>query len=232
MLSSFSKFGVFFVFPKYMQAELKHRAIAAVKSRVNVLRAQGEKVTQEKVDEILVNALHRDGVALAANEDDAVHVLVSEAPRIGDEREVEGKFSKVVRRYLVHDNGTTRLVLESMLLPPAPSDTIVKEVFTVADSSLPAPTMSETEKNQKIAQLSEIELERGSSPARSVAYSPQDVDRVLHEDLLGKEMPPNQTPEEAHVTRAALEEAMFARDLEQGQARSAGKTLKTDGQRN
>jgi len=202
----------FFVFPPYMRAELKHRVIGTVKSRVNLMRAQGDKVTQEKVDEMIVEALHRDGVALAANEDDAVHILVPECPRLGDEREVEGKAAKVSRRYLMHDNGTTRVVIESLLLPPAPSDTLVKEIFTVADSRRPPPVMSETEKAQKISQLSEIAVQRGSEPVRAVAYTSQDVDKVLHEDLLGKEMPKDQTPEEAHATRAAMEEALFARD--------------------
>jgi len=200
------------VFPEYMREELKKRATQTVRSKVNLMRAQGEKVTQELVDEILVDALHRDGVALARNEEDAVHLLVgSEAPRIGDVRDVEGKQAKVVRRYLMPDNGVTMLVVLSEPLDPAYSDTLVKEFFSVYDEGLPPPVMSEEDIAKKRAEFAAAEIADATPVTRSehIAFNGDDLDRTLHEDLLGKPMPRDQTPEEEERTHAELQMAMM-----------------------
>lgn len=198
------------VFPEYLREELRAKAISAVKAGANLMRARGEKVTQERVDELLVTTLHREGLALCKNEEDAVHLLVSESPRIGDEVEAEGKPAKVVRRYLIFDpDGAIRLAVESQLLPPAPQDTIVKEVFAVANSSEPTPDISEDERNKLKAQYNQAEIMQATPAERPVAFNQQDVERILHEELLGTEMPKEQTPEEGTETRGRMEEAMF-----------------------
>ena len=213
------------MFPEHMHEELRKRTVTAVKAQVNLLRSQAVRVDRERLDDLLLEAITREGSALAANDEERVRIMCPEAPHVGDDTKVDGRAAKVVDRHVIFDGQAVRLVISANLLNEAGehTDNIVKEVFDIVSSDFEAVTDSNMPRLEEANRARFDELlaldHYGGRPGRE-ALNGEDVDRALYQELLGKDPIENPTEGEMTDMQADMEDAMFAginADLEKEQ---------------
>jgi hypothetical protein len=199
-----------------MHETLRKRTITATKSQVNVLRSQGVRVSRDTLDDIMLDVIKREGVALAKDDEDRVFIMCPDAPLIGDQHDIEHETKNVratvVSRYLFNDNEAVRLVVESSPVTPGAdagaegahgSGELIRQVFTVVGADEPEP--EEGYGLKRAEEIAAMQFEQEAMAVSAVrkqhaAFNTQDMDRVMYEELTKKEYNPDATPDQVGST--------------------------------
>lgn len=140
---------------------------------------------EEELDYLLGDICLDYGAELAVNEDDKIGIICPMAPALEMEMDIPESSSKgkVIGRQIRLDGGVQQVVVVCVV-PGA--EQLFYQVMEVAPRDVPQPTDDEMQRKRDAYEWDYLV---GEMWKKRQAYSLDDADRVLHEDLFGEDEP-------------------------------------------